>query len=127
MAMLGGEPGQRPTERRPFAWRPQGDFEEWKLDAVRRGRASGLSTDMARQAAHRFGRRIDDLLRLIEAQPELAQPIVPGLSFCRAELLFAQREEMACTQEDILRRRVPVAILSREAVALDATLSALPA
>ena len=46
------------------------------------------------------------MLELAVEQPALRQPIINGLAPLRAEIVFAIREEMAQTIEDILARRI---------------------
>ncbi|GAB2957298.1 glycerol-3-phosphate dehydrogenase/oxidase [Hymenobacter coalescens] len=55
------------------------------------------------------------LLRLVAEQPELAQPLVPGLEFSHAEVVWAVRHEMARTVEDVLARRVRLLFLDAAA------------
>jgi len=45
-------------------------------------------------------------LALAKADPELAQPLVEGLPLVRAEVVYAARNEMAATIEDVLARRI---------------------
>jgi glycerol-3-phosphate dehydrogenase len=50
------------------------------------------------------------VLALAEGRPELLEPVVPGLPYIGAELLYAAREEMACTLDDVLSRRTRASI-----------------
>ena len=45
------------------------------------------------------------MLALAEGRPELLEPVVAGLPYTGAELLYAAREEMARTLDDVLARR----------------------
>jgi glycerol-3-phosphate dehydrogenase len=54
---------------------------------------------------------------LIEGRPELGESLVPGLPYLRAEALYAVREEMACTLDDVLSRRTRARLLGRDASA----------
>ena len=65
-----------------------------------------VSESSARHLAGKFGTRAPDVLQLAVEQPALSQPIVAGLAPLRAEIVFAIREEMAQTIEDILARRI---------------------
>ena len=46
---------------------------------------------------------------------DLAQPLIPGLPYLRAEVVFAARHEMAQTVDDVLSRRTRARILARSA------------
>jgi glycerol-3-phosphate dehydrogenase len=65
-----------------------------------------LSESSARHLAGKFGTRAPQVLQLAVEQPSLMQPIIVGQSPLRAEIVFAIREEMAQSIEDILARRV---------------------
>jgi glycerol-3-phosphate dehydrogenase len=45
------------------------------------------------------------VLALAQGRPELLEPVVAGLPYMGAELLYAAREEMAQTLDDVLSRR----------------------
>ncbi len=59
--------------------------------------------------------------RAIEAlgrsQPDLARPLIEGLPYSRADVLYAVREEMARTVDDVLSRRTRARLLARDASA----------
>jgi glycerol-3-phosphate dehydrogenase len=42
---------------------------------------------------------------MIDADPALGEPLVPGLPYFRAEAVYAVRYEMATTLDDVLARR----------------------
>lgn len=67
--------------------------------------------------ATRYGADARDVLALADADPSLAQPLVPGLPYLRAEAVYAARHEMARTLDDVLARRTRARILAREASA----------
>jgi glycerol-3-phosphate dehydrogenase len=64
--------------------------------------------------AERFGSETDAVLRLA-ADAELARPLIPGLPYLRAEVVFAARHEMAQTVDDVLSRRTRARLLARRA------------
>ena len=71
----------------------------------------------ARVPAHlieRFGREAVEVLRIAE-QPDLARPLIAGLPYLRAEVVFAARYEMARTVDDILSRRTRARVMARQA------------
>jgi glycerol-3-phosphate dehydrogenase len=53
----------------------------------------------------RYGTHSVDVLALSEGRPELLEPVVEGLPYTGAEMLYAAREEMAQTLTDVLTRR----------------------
>lgn len=65
--------------------------------------------------AHRYGSEAVDVLRLIEDDPALGDPLVAGLPYRRAEAVHAVRHEMATTLDDVLSRRTRARLLGREA------------
>src|SRR6476469_4472648 len=67
----------------------------------------------------RYGTLATEILRLDDDAPELASPLVPGLPYRKAEAVYAVREEMATTLDDVLSRRTRARLL-----ALDATSAA---
>jgi glycerol-3-phosphate dehydrogenase len=67
-----------------------------------------LSSQTARHLAQKFGTDAPKVLELAEQEPQLLQPLSPGGAPIRAEVVYAIREEMAQTIEDILARRIGV-------------------
>jgi glycerol-3-phosphate dehydrogenase len=53
----------------------------------------------------RYGTAAADVLALADGRPELLEPVVAGLPYLGAEAVYAAREEMACTLDDVLARR----------------------
>jgi glycerol-3-phosphate dehydrogenase len=53
----------------------------------------------------RYGTDLSSVVALADGRPELRQPVVAGLPYTGAELVYAAREEMACTLDDVLSRR----------------------
>jgi glycerol-3-phosphate dehydrogenase len=60
------------------------------------------------------------LRAIIEANPDLANPLIPGLPYRRAEAVYAVRYEMATTLDDVLSRRTRARLLDRDATAAGA-------
>lgn len=115
MTSLGHGAGARPTGERPFPWAPPGDFGSWLQDATARGVALGLDESTAHTAALRFGSGVGALHARITTQPDLARRLDPTLPFCRAEVVHVVEQEMACTLHDVLRRRIPLLLLTSPA------------
>jgi glycerol-3-phosphate dehydrogenase len=55
--------------------------------------------------AERYGGETGVLTAMIDADPALGEPLVPGLPYFRAEAVYAVRYEMATTLDDVLARR----------------------
>ena len=72
--------------------------------------------------ANRYGSLARNVTALIDADPSLGGPLVPGLDYVRAEAVYAARHEMVCTLEDVLVRRTRAHLFNRAA-----TLEAAPA
>jgi glycerol-3-phosphate dehydrogenase len=65
----------------------------------------------------RYGADARVLLALVEADPELAAPLVEGLPYVRAEAVYAVRHEMARSVDDVLTRRTRARLQARDASA----------
>ena len=69
----------------------------------------------------RYGTAAATISGLIAAHPDLAEPLVAGLPYARAEAVYAVRHEMATTLADVLTRRTRAHLFDRAA-----TLAAAP-
>ncbi|MDZ7673718.1 MAG: glycerol-3-phosphate dehydrogenase/oxidase [Acidimicrobiales bacterium] len=82
--------------------------------------ADGHDPDATGRAGHLQG-RVGGETRLIETMidrdPALGEPLVPGLPYLRAEAVYSARYEMAATLEDVLARRTRALLLDRDATA----------
>ncbi|MDH4228493.1 MAG: glycerol-3-phosphate dehydrogenase/oxidase [Nitrospirota bacterium] len=114
-SMLDRAPGACPTRRRPFAWAPRDgmDYADWEGGVTNAGTTLGLDPATARQSARRLGNTLTTLHQRLREAPDLARRIHPDLPFCMGEAVHAASQEMAVTLDDVLRRRVPLAILAR--------------
>jgi glycerol-3-phosphate dehydrogenase len=65
--------------------------------------------------ARRYGSEAADVKALIALDPSLAEPLVPGLRYLRAEAVHAARREMATTLVDVLARRTRAHLHDRAA------------
>ena len=84
------------------------------LDAVDR-LASGPNRSLVTHLRGRFGGEARALLSLIGEQPELAEQLVEGLPYVRAEAVHAVRYEMAIGLADVLARRTRSVLLDARA------------
>ena len=84
-------------------------------------RLSPLGGDVVRHLADRYGVDARAVLAIAEADAALAEPLVPGLPYLRAEAVFAVRYEMARSVDDVLSRRTRARLLARDDSARAAT------
>ncbi len=62
---------------------------------------------------HRYGTRADEIRALIAFRPDLAELLVAGQPYVRAEVVYAIRHEMATTLDDVLMRRTRAHLFDR--------------
>jgi glycerol-3-phosphate dehydrogenase len=67
--------------------------------------------------AERYGSEARVVRAMIETDPTLGEPMVPGLPYRKAEAVYAARYEMAVTLDDVLTRRTRARLLDRDATA----------
>lgn len=92
---------------------PRADFAQWRRHALARTMKAGLDKSTAEALLGRYGIWVEKITSIITASPDLAGRIIPDLPFCWAEVLYSLRQEMVVHLEDLLRRRLPLMILSR--------------
>jgi len=78
---------------------------------------SPLGGDEVRRLANRYGSDATTVLAIAESDPSMAELLVPGLPYLRAEAIFAVRYEMATTVDDVLSRRTRARLEVRDASA----------
>ena len=64
--------------------------------------------------AHRYGTEGAEVEALLDEDPALGEPLVPGLPYLKAEAVHAVRSEMARTLDDVLTRRTRARLLARD-------------
>jgi glycerol-3-phosphate dehydrogenase len=64
--------------------------------------------------AHRYGTEEAAVEALVDEDPALGEPLVPGLPYLKAEAVHAVRSEMARTLDDVLSRRTRARLLARD-------------
>lgn len=114
---LGKKDSGRPTEDQPFPWAPQAPYGPWLQEQVRVGIGLGLDAETAKALAQRHGNQVSLLHQAMRDDPSNALPLVAGLPFCIAEVDHARAFEMAMTDDDLWRRRIPLHLLASEAEA----------
>ena len=81
------------------------------------GAAGWDAPDLPADLAERYGSDArDGRSRSNAADPDLAEPLVPGLPYSRAEVVYAARHEMARTVDDVLSRRTRARLLGARRV-----------
>ncbi|MGB9093992.1 MAG: glycerol-3-phosphate dehydrogenase/oxidase, partial [Gallionella sp.] len=101
------------TSERRLPWAPQTDFAAWSAAIDARAERLGIDHECAKWLKRRHGKRAEQVLDGVEAEPQLAERIVATLPLICADLLFCARNEMVIHPDDLLRRRIPLSILAR--------------
>ena len=80
--------------------------------------ATGSTGEPEPHLVGRYGFEAREVGALIAEDPLLAEPLVTGLPYSRAEAVYAVRCEMAQTLDDVLSRRTRARIEDRDATLL---------
>ena len=99
------------TAQRLFPWATTESWAIWYDRTRALGQKLGLDASTAAHSARRYGRRIDLLFMELRRDPHLAQRIDQRYPFCHGEVIVARQHEMALTDDDVFRRRIPLKIL----------------
>ncbi|MCY1550880.1 Glycerol-3-phosphate dehydrogenase 2 [compost metagenome] len=75
--------------------------------------SGGLSAHLG----ERYGTEARFVSDILEQAPALLKPIVEGLPYTEAEVVYAARHELAGTVEDVLSRRTRARLMARDASA----------
>ena len=113
------------TAQRRLPWAPRESWSKWARTQVALGLQHGLDAETAGASLRRYGRRIEPLWQRLRAHPAESQRIDLRYPFCWAEVAIAVQQEMASTVADVLRRRIPLAILGDQPPAVTQRVSAL--
>lgn len=97
-------PARAATATEPLPGGEVRDLEVLISDAVR----EGLPRQVAEHLVYHYGTETPAVVRLAQAEPTLARPVVEGYLTLRAQLVHALRREMAVTLADLLVRRTHV-------------------
>jgi glycerol-3-phosphate dehydrogenase len=77
------------------------------------GRA-GIAAEEIDRLAGRYGDRVEELVALIEARPELGEPLEGGGGHLRVEVVHACTHEGSLHLDDVLERRTRLALTARD-------------
>lgn len=101
------------TNDKAFPWAPQENFTEWAATMNARATELGIDAESAKWLIRRHGTRVTEIFRSIENTPGLADRIFSSIPLIVADLLFCARTEMVVHLADLLRRRMPMLILTQ--------------
>ena len=101
------------TKGRKFPWMPEEPYSAWSHRIIAQAMQLGIDRMSADWLVRRHGKRIAEIFHSIENDHRLAERIVPALPFIYADLLWSARAEMVVHLDDLLRRRMPLLILSK--------------
>jgi len=92
--------------------------EGWDSDFWKKIQANySLEADISQHLAQKYGTRAHRVAEMARQNPTLGERLLPGFPYLKAEVIYAVREEMACTVRDFLARRVRLEITDWQAAA----------
>lgn len=94
------------TAAEPLPGAPDGPWDAWVAEAVRRSAALGVPEGTARALAARYGTEVERVLDRVRVEPRLGDPLIPGQPYLWAEVDHAGEAEMALTLADVLQHRL---------------------
>jgi glycerol-3-phosphate dehydrogenase len=120
LRMLGREPAPAVSARRPLPGAPTetpglGEFTGWQAEALSALARRGVDDEAARFLTLRHGTGLSRVQALLEENPGWSARLHTEAPFLVAEAVLALREEMARGVDDVLRRRMPLNLLVRDA------------
>jgi glycerol-3-phosphate dehydrogenase len=114
--VLGREAAGRARRRSRTAKMPLRGAEGWdELTSHADEISKVVDGPVVMHLADRYGGEARTVIAMIERDPALGEPLVPGLPYVRAEAVYAARYEMARSVDDVLSRRTRARLLSRDA------------
>jgi glycerol-3-phosphate dehydrogenase len=75
-----------------------------------RGKVLGLADPILIHLGNHYGSAAHEILDLLQEDPTLGTRLIEDLPYIRAEVIYACRQEMALTPDDILARRTSITI-----------------
>ena len=105
---------QRPCVTRdlPFPWTPKESYMTWFSRITEHALSLGVDQESAIWLLRRHGQQAELLLQTVAHDTSLAQRIVPDVPLILADLTWCSEHEMVVNPDDLLRRRLPLSILS---------------
>jgi glycerol-3-phosphate dehydrogenase len=88
----------------------------WDSDFWKKIQADyGLEADISQHLAQKYGTRARRVAEIAKQNPVFSERLLAGFPCLKAEVIYAVREEMACTVRDFLARRVRLEITDWQA------------
>jgi glycerol-3-phosphate dehydrogenase len=106
--LLGGRVPDSITDRVPLVGAE--GFETRSNQTLALSRRSGIHRARIEHLLGRFGDRIDEVLDLVEADPDLGRPVPGADDYVQAEVVYAVTHEGARHLDDVLTRRTRISI-----------------
>lgn len=106
------------THKQAFPWSPSTDYSSWCANLYRQADRLHVDPLSAEWLIRRHGARATEILDSINEDASLAGRIVPELPLIHADLNWCASQEMVVHLDDLLRRRLPLLILTRPDAAL---------
>ena len=78
---------------------------------------AGIEASIVAHLHARYGTEVPAVLAVAEQRPELLEPMVAGLPYLGAEVIYAARAEMAQSVDDVLSRRTRATLQDARAAA----------
>jgi glycerol-3-phosphate dehydrogenase len=101
------------TNGRPFPWLPETDYYLWSAKILADAKNLHIDDESARWLIKRHAKRVPLIFELIGNNPSLSKRVIPTLPFIWADLVFCAHDEMVIHLDDLLRRRLPLFILTK--------------
>ncbi|HEY0752811.1 MAG TPA: glycerol-3-phosphate dehydrogenase/oxidase [Ktedonobacteraceae bacterium] len=79
-----------------------------------RGKVLALDSQILTHLSGHYGSEANEILNLVEGDSMLGTRLIADLPYIRAEVLYACRQEMALTPDDILARRTSITLEDQE-------------
>jgi glycerol-3-phosphate dehydrogenase len=83
-------------------------------DINSKGSALGLAQDITQHLSHSYGTEAQTVLEIAAQDASLATRLIDDLPYIKAEVLYAVRNEMAMTPDDVLARRTSITLEDRK-------------
>lgn len=111
---LGDRAQERPSVTETIALVGAEGYRAIEAGRGRYAQRYGWDEDRITHLLERYGAQIEDLGALIDADPDLGEPLKHAPQFLRADVVFALRYEGALHLEDVLVRRVRLDLEQRD-------------
>ncbi len=107
------EDKRQPSATRTLRLQGATRWPESRERFFQRAAEARLDATVAEHLVHAYGDEALEILDLIAERPALGERLIPDLPYLRAEVVHTCRAEMALTLEDVLARRLHIALEDR--------------